>query len=122
VDHVEAWFSDGSVTDAWGACFVSVIFKKGDPPSLDSYRGIGMGSVFGKLFSLVLHMCLDAWLEAQGVSDQGQAGFMDDKCTTQHIFVLKHLVDRFQKSPCHAVYLPKINEQHVQHHGVRLFH
>jgi hypothetical protein len=42
------------------------VFKKGNPSLLDNYRGIAVGSVFGKLFSLVLHKRLDAWAEEQG--------------------------------------------------------
>jgi hypothetical protein len=95
---LNAAFQEGSVPDAWGACFVSAIFKKGDPSNLDNYRGIAVGSVFGKLFSLALHGRLDAWAEARGLRAQGQAGFRDGKCTNNHVFVLKHLVDRCQKS------------------------
>lgn len=60
-------FQAGCVPDSWGACFISAIFKKGDPSSLDNYRGIAVGSVFGKLFSLVLHGRLDAWAESRGL-------------------------------------------------------
>lgn len=79
-------------------CFLSAVFKKGDPALLDNYRGIAVGSVFGKLFSLILHGRLDAWAEAQGLRANGQAGFRDGRCTNNHVFVLKHLVDRVQKS------------------------
>lgn len=46
-------FQTGCVPDAWGACFVSTIFKTGDSSSLDNSRGIAVGSVFGRLFGLV---------------------------------------------------------------------
>ena len=91
-------FQAGMLPASWGACFVSAIFKKGDPSVLDNYRGIAVGSVIGKLFSLVLHSRLDAWAEACGKRADGQAGFRDGKCTNNHVFVLKHLVDRCRGS------------------------
>lgn len=87
-------FASGQLPTAWGACFVSAVFKKGDPAVLDNYRGIAVGSVIGKLFSLVLHHRMDSWAEAQGLRAKGQAGFRDGKCTNNHVFVLKHLIDR----------------------------
>jgi len=65
---------------------------------LDNYRGIAVGSAVGKVFSLVLHARLNGWAEDQGLRATGQAGFREGKCTNNHIFVLKHLIDRCQGS------------------------
>ena len=53
-----------------------------------------MGSTVGKVFSLVLHRRLSDWSEANGCRAKGQAGFRDGCRTCDHVFVLKHLVDR----------------------------
>jgi hypothetical protein len=34
------------------------VFKKGNPSLLDNYQGIAVGSVFGKLFSLIIIMIM----------------------------------------------------------------
>ena len=91
-------FTSGQLPSPWGACFVSAVFKKGDPAALDNYRGIAVGSVIGKLFSLVMHRRMDSWAEDQGLRAKGQAGFRDGKCTNNHVFVLKHLIDRCRGS------------------------
>ena len=95
---LRAAFEAGDVPPCWGSCFLSAVFKKGDPTVLDNYRGIAVGSAVGKVFSLVLHARLNGWAEDQGLRATGQAGFREGKCTNNHIFVLKHLIDRCQGS------------------------
>jgi hypothetical protein len=84
----------GAVPADWCATFLSAVFKKGDPAELDNYRGIAVGSCIGKVFSLVLHARLSQWSESQGLRAAGQAGFRDGFRSSDHVFVLKHLVDR----------------------------
>lgn len=73
---------------------MSACFKKGNPSLLDNYRGIAVGTVLGKVLSLVLHACLSQWSETQGHRAVGQAGFTDGYRTRDHVFVLKHMIDR----------------------------
>lgn len=91
---LNAAFSAGTVPTAWCAAYVSAVHKRGDPAALDNYRGIAVGGVLGKLFSLALHARLSGWSEATGRRAEGQAGFRDGRRTSDHVFVLKHLVDR----------------------------
>lgn len=91
---LNAAFDGGDVPASWCAAYLSAIYKRGDPAQLDNYRGIAVGSSLEKVFSLVLHTRLSAWSEANGCRARGQAGFRDGCCTSDHVFVLKHLVDR----------------------------
>lgn len=91
---LNAAFSASEVPVDWCATYLSAIFKKGDPSQLDNYRGIAVGSAPGKVFSLVLHRRLADWSESHGHRANAQAGFRDDHRTCDHVFVLKHLVDR----------------------------
>lgn len=84
----------GGVPGEWCNTFLSAIFKKGDPVNLDNYRGIAVGACMGKVLSLVLLPRLSQWSEARGIRAVGQAGFRDGFHTGDHVFVLKHLVDR----------------------------
>jgi hypothetical protein len=81
VDHLHRLITIVNITRerSWYQQQNQHIFKKGDPSVLDNYRGIAVGSVIGKLFSLVLHSRLDAWAEACGKRADGQAGFRDGK-------------------------------------------
>lgn len=81
--------------------------EKGDPALLDNCQGIVVGSVLGKLFSLVLRKRLDVWVERPGVLGSGQAalaGFRNGECTNNHVLVLRcqqskrlHACDKFQE-------------------------
>jgi len=57
-------------------------------------RGIAVGSALGKVLSLLLHTRLSQWSEERGCRAAWQAGFRDCYRTSDHVFVLKHLVDR----------------------------
>jgi hypothetical protein len=91
---LNAAFRSSDVPVDWCATYLSAVFKKGDPSLLDNYRGIAVGSAVGKVFSLVLHRRLSEWSEANGCRARGQAGFRDGHRTCDHVFVLKHLIDR----------------------------
>jgi hypothetical protein len=52
---------------------------------LDSYWGIAVGTVLGKVFSLVLHARLSNLSESVGGRATGQAGFRDGYRTSDHV-------------------------------------
>jgi hypothetical protein len=56
-------FQDDCVPVAWGACFVSAVLTEVWSPRscLDNYRGIAVGSVFGKLLCSCVCHCLSPW-------------------------------------------------------------
>lgn len=95
---LNAVFVSGEYPSAWSAATLSAVFKKGDPDDLDNYRGIAVGPALGKLFSMVLNSRLDVHAEGYGLRADGQAGFRKGRRTTDHVFVLRHLVDRVRFS------------------------
>jgi len=86
-------FVSGALPPVWCSAILCPVFKKGDPADLDNYRGISVGSVLGKMYSMVLESRLDGFCEAHGHRAAGQAGFRKKRCCSDHIFVLKHLID-----------------------------
>ena len=64
---------------------------KADDPN--DYRGIAVGAVLAKLYSLCLMARLDAWAEKEGLRAVGQAGFRSGRSPTDNCFVLRHLVN-----------------------------
>ena len=95
---LNAVFESGVYPPEWSAATLSAVFKKGDPDDLNNYRGIAVGPALGKLFSMVLNSRLDVHAEMYGWRADGQAGFRKDRRTTDHVFVLRHLVDRIRFS------------------------
>jgi hypothetical protein len=89
-----AVFSSGMVPAVWCSAFLSAVFKKGDASLMDNYRGIAVGAVMGKLYSIILDNRLSNYCEEHGFRAKGQAGFRREKRTSDHVFVLKHLIDK----------------------------
>ena len=48
---------------------------------------------------MVLHARLDAFAESEGLRAEGQAGFRFNRGTADHIYVLRHLIDRARLAP-----------------------
>ena len=78
-------FSSGKVPDVWCAAFLSAVFQKGDAALTDNYRGIAVGAVMGKLYSIVLDARLSSFREEHGFRAKGQAGFRREKRTSDHV-------------------------------------
>lgn len=91
---LNAVFRCGQVPTGWCSAYLSTVFKRGNQLDLDCYRGIAVGSALGKLFSMLLEARLSTYCEQQGFRAWGQAGFRHHRRTSDHVFVLKHLVDK----------------------------
>ena len=69
------------------------IFKNGDPSNPSNYRGITLSSSLGKLFCLIINERIEKYLEDNNLLIKEQAGFRKSYRTTDHIFILKKIVD-----------------------------
>lgn len=87
-------FCSGHYPENWSAAALTAVYKKGDAGDLNNYRGIAVGNVLGKLFGSVLNTRLDTYAERIGARAEGQAGFRRGRSTIDHVFVLRHLIDR----------------------------
>ncbi len=57
---------------------VYVLFKGGDASEFDNYRGITIGPILAKLFTMILDKRLNEWAEQHGLRAKGQARFRKD--------------------------------------------
>ena len=89
----DALFRNGQYVREWSRASLTAVFKKGDATSLDNYRAIAVGAVFGKLYSVLLDRRLSSLAERDGWRAEGQAGFRPEKSTMDHVFVLRHLIE-----------------------------
>ena len=78
----------------------SVYKGKGPEDQVGSYRAIQVGCALTKLYSMVLAARLSAFALAAGLQAEGQAGFVHGRCAADHIFVLRHLIDRARLTRC----------------------
>ena len=89
-------FHSGIVPDSWSEGYICPIYKnKGNPNDVDNYRGITILSCYGKLFTCILNNRLHTYLENSGLMCEEQAGFRKGYSTTDHIFILKCLIDLY---------------------------
>ena len=84
----------GHVPDTWGIGVIKPIFKnKGDVNNPDNYRGISLVSCLGKLFTSILNTRLTEFLDSGNGISEIQAGFRKNYSTTDHIFLLKSIIE-----------------------------
>ena len=101
-------FSSGSFPVHWADASITAVYKKGDPSSLDNYRGIAVGNALGKLYSTLLDARLSTFAEANGLRAQGQSGFRQGRGTMDNVYILRHLLDKhrlgYGVAPNSAIY------------------
>ena len=73
---------------------VTPVFKTGDNSNPDNYRGITITSNLGKLFNMILNSRQDMFLEDHQIIDNVQIGFTKNARTSDHMFIMKSLIDK----------------------------
>ena len=88
----------GILPDAWLEGIIRPIYKhKGDPSQPENYRPITILSCFGKLFTAVLNLRLNEFLNTYDILNENQACFRAGYSTNDHIFAL-HALSEILKS------------------------
>jgi hypothetical protein len=81
--------------------------KKGDASKFNNYRGITVGLVLAKLFTMILDKRLSEWVEQHGLRAKGQVGFCKDYRTTNQLFILRTLIEqsKAKKKPLYCCFV-----------------
>jgi hypothetical protein len=97
----------GSLSEAWSLCAVTPIHKSGGVTDPSNYRGIAVGTVLAKLYATLFNERLTHWAESNGLRAMGQAGFREDYRCSDHLLVLRTLVEqqRRVKSPLYTCFV-----------------
>ena len=85
----------GIFPEQWNISTVSILHKNGSIYDCNNYRGISIGSCLGKLFTKILKTRISKYLESNNLLDDNQAGFRSDYRTTDQIFILKTLLNKY---------------------------
>ena len=85
----------GSFPNLWAKGFIVPIFKSGPTHDPSNYRGITIGSSLGKLFAKILNTRLETFLSKRNIICKEQIGFCKKKRTSDHMFVLKTLIEKY---------------------------
>ena len=78
--------------EGWRLGAICPVPKKAGATEMDEHRGIVVGPVLAKLYSLVLLGRLDEWAERYGVRAKAQFGFRRGRGTDDGAFVLNHVI------------------------------
>ena len=87
--------SSGKYPKAWSCGYISTIHKGGDKNDPNNYRGITVTGAIGKIFNSVLNNRLDTFLVENNIIDNCQIGFTKKARTSDHMFILKCLFDKY---------------------------
>ena len=86
--------SNGKFLKLWAKGFIFPLFKNGSKDDPLNYRGITIGCSVGKLFTKILNYRLETFFIKRNIIKMEQIGFCKNKRTSDHLFVLKTLIDR----------------------------
>jgi endonuclease/exonuclease/phosphatase family metal-dependent hydrolase len=89
--------TSGQCPPSWAEACLTAVHKKDDPADLDNYRGIAVGNAMGKLYANLIEGRLSAFAETHGLRAKGQAGFRPGRRTTDNVFILRHLIDKYRQ-------------------------
>lgn len=87
--------STGIYPKEWLKGYLVPIFKSGSKEDPSNYRGIAVVSNLGKLFAKILNTRLEKFLTDRNIIRPEQIGFCKGKRTSDHIFVLKTLIEKY---------------------------
>lgn len=87
--------SNGIYPSAWAKGYITPIHKSGSTSDPNNYRGITVTSAVGKLFNCILNNRLDTFLESNSLITDCQIGFTKKARTTDHMFILKCIIDKY---------------------------
>jgi hypothetical protein len=87
---------------SWCEGLISCLLKKGNKSDPNNYRGLTLSSCLGKVLTKILSNRLLKFLKAHNVISENQAGFMDKRRTTDHIFMLHTIIQMYKKKQKHV--------------------
>lgn len=119
-----ASFSSGCYPKQWADGYITPIHKSNDISDPNNYRGIAVTSAIGKLFNSVLNIRLDTFLTKNRIINECQMGFTRKARTTDHMFILKCIIDEYCQNKDGRVYACFVDFQKafdtVVHTGLKI--
>ena len=92
VDFLNVVFNTGCVPTEWCSGIIRSIYKNNSPiTDPDNYRGITLLSCTSKLFTACLNPRFSRYVD-DNILGKEQAGLTKGYSTTDHVFVLKHII------------------------------
>ena len=97
-------FSTGIYPKIWSLCYVVPLHKRGSIYDPSNYRGITISDNVSKLFNSILNTRLSSYFKKKNIVCKEQIGFTSGCRTTDHLFVLRTLVNKYVKGSSKPLY------------------
>ena len=101
-------FENGDFPAQWSQSIITPIHKKGSKLDPNNYRGISLIDSLCKIFVNILTIRLTTWCDNYNVIDESQAGFRKGYSTTDNIFCLMSLIQKYlskKKGRFYCIYI-----------------
>ena len=91
----------------WSSGYIVPLHKKGSTSDPSNYRGITISSCLGKLFAMLMNKRLMCFVDEHKIISNCQIGFRKNKRTSDHIFVLKCILEeaKIKKQPIYGCFI-----------------
>lgn len=89
---------NGAYPKLWSKGIIVPIHKSGSKADPNNYRGITISSCMGKLFAKLMASRLTNFLTGNNILSEYQIGFRPSCRTSDHVFVLKSIIDHMKKN------------------------
>ena len=90
-------YNNSKYPDLWRTGIITNLYKKGDRDESTNYRGLTLTSCISKVFSTVLNNRLKNFLSSRGIIKSSQIGFRNGSRTSDHMFIIKTLMEKSVK-------------------------
>ncbi|CAD6242993.1 GSCOCG00009629001-RA-CDS, partial [Cotesia congregata] len=100
----EVWRGEYFPED-WREGIITPIFKKGEKDCLDNYRGVTLTSTAYKIYASILNERILKSVEEKEGFEENLAGFRKGRGCMDHVFTLKHWIDKIIKEKGGAAYV-----------------
>ena len=87
----------GIYPTSWHDSYICPIYKSGSRSDSSNYRGIAITNILGKVFSIILNNKLEKFITSNKLIDDTQIGFKKNCRTSDHMFILQTLIDKYVK-------------------------
>ena len=94
VKFFNALFEKGVFPERWTESIVLPLFKKGDANNPNNYSGISLCNASSKVYSTIINLRLQEWVEMNNITGECQAGFKRNYSTTDNMFILLALIQK----------------------------
>ena len=90
-------FVSGFFPSLWKISLLTLIHKGGSVLDPNKYRGISLSSCISKLFCTVLKKRIRKHMKQHEYDNKYQIGFMENSRTSDHLLILRTLIDKYVK-------------------------